>query len=123
MKALLSIKPEFVDEILAGRKKYEYRKRIFKKQVDSVIIYASMPVGRIIGEFIIGEIISSKPEDVWKKTKKYSGISHDFYSAYFYGKEEAYAIEIKQFIPYDDPINPYEFFDDFIAPQSYRYVE
>ncbi len=31
MKALLSIKPEFVNEILAGNKKYEYRKKFLSK--------------------------------------------------------------------------------------------
>ena len=41
MKALLSIKPEFVNEILTGRKKYEYRKRIFKQDIEAVVIYAS----------------------------------------------------------------------------------
>ena len=51
MKALLSIKPEFVNEILAGNKKYEYRKKIFKQDIDAIVIYASMPMGKIIGEF------------------------------------------------------------------------
>ena len=54
MKILLSIKPEFVEEIFSGRKKFEYRKAIFtNKKVTSVIVYSTMPVGKIVGEFTI----------------------------------------------------------------------
>ena len=62
MKALLSIKPQFVEEIVAGNKLYEYRKKIFKKDVDTVVIYSSKPVGRIIGEFLIDEVLSDEPQ-------------------------------------------------------------
>ena len=89
MKALLSIKPEFVNEILTGKKKYEYRKRIFKQDIEAVVIYASMPVGKIVGEFTIDGIINDNPMAIWKETKEYSGISFEDYKKYFEGKEEA----------------------------------
>ena len=41
MKVLLSIKPEFVREIFAGNKKYEYRKAIFTKNVNQVVVYST----------------------------------------------------------------------------------
>ena len=53
MKVLLSIKPQFVEEIFAGKKRFEYRKAIFSKDVDSVVIYSTKPVGKIVGEFTI----------------------------------------------------------------------
>ncbi len=46
MKVLLSIKPDFVQEMARGRKRFEYRRRIFKQDVDSVVIYACRPVGK-----------------------------------------------------------------------------
>ena len=122
MKALLSIKPEFVYEIMSGKKKYEYRKKIFKQDVESVVIYASMPVGRIVGEFTIGEIISSSPKEIWKETKEYSGISYKDYCKYFKGRKDAYAIQIKELKRYERPIDPYETFDHFVPPQSYKYI-
>ena len=123
MKALLSIKPIFVEEIISGNKKFEYRKRIFKKDVESVIIYSCMPVGKIIGEFTIGKIINKSPNEVWQETKEDSGISFDFFTEYFQGKEEAYAIQIKNFCKYDIPIDPYKEFVNFIPPQSYKYID
>lgn len=121
MKILLSIKPEYVKEIAEGSKKFEYRKRIFKESVDTVVIYSTKPVGKIIGEFKINEIIKDKPENVWKNTKEYSGITKKFFNEYFSGKDEAFAIGISDFKEYDSPIDPYLLYDNFTAPQSYRY--
>ena len=53
MKVLLSIKPEFVQEIFTGKKKYEYRKAIFTRSVDKVVVYSTKPVGMIVGEFTV----------------------------------------------------------------------
>ena len=40
MKALLSIKSEFVKRILSGEKKYEYRRRVFARDdVEAIVIY------------------------------------------------------------------------------------
>jgi len=34
MNAIISIKPQYVEEILAGRKRFEYRKKVFARPVD-----------------------------------------------------------------------------------------
>lgn len=123
MKVLLSIKPEFVREIISGRKRFEFRKRLFKQSVDAVVIYASKPVGLIVGEFTIDKILTETPNALWKKTKKYSGITKEFFWEYFEGREKGYAIKIKQFFEYADPINPFELMENFSAPQSYKYID
>lgn len=123
MKILLSIKPEFVDQIFKGKKKFEYRKSIFtNKEVSSVVIYATMPVGRIVGEFSISNILMDTPEEIWINTKKESGISKTFYDSYFENRSKAYALEIGVLKKYDSPINPYEIIKGFVPPQSFRYL-
>ena len=62
MNVILSIKPEFVEKIFSGEKQYEYRKVLFKQKVDTVYIYASRPISKIVGEFKIAEIIC----DTWR---------------------------------------------------------
>lgn len=57
MNLLLSIKPEFVDKILTHKKLYEFRKSIFKQNVDKIFIYSSYPVKKIVGYFEVTEII------------------------------------------------------------------
>ncbi|OEF21057.1 hypothetical protein A145_04940 [Vibrio splendidus 5S-101] len=124
MKALLSIKPEFVEKIMSGEKLFEFRKAVFKRPgVKSVVIYSTMPEGKIVGEFEIGVILKSHPEDLWKETEKSSGIQKQFFDMYFSEREVAYAIQIKKFKKYDTPINPYEVEPNFKAPQSFKYID
>jgi len=123
MKVLLSIKPEFVREIFNGSKKFEYRKAIFKnKNVNIVVIYATMPIGKIVGEFKIGHIIEKNPYDLWEETKEFSGVNEDFYYEYFTGREKGYAISITNLKEYKNPICPYEKYENFTAPQSFKYL-
>ena len=123
MKVLLSIKPEFVEEIFNGNKKFEYRKAIFKnKDVKTIVIYSTMPVGKIVGEFDIDSILEEHPKKIWDKTKKYSGISEELYDYYFDGREKSFAIKIKSLKEYDEPICPYSTYDNFTAPQSFKYI-
>jgi len=122
MKIILSIKPDFVKEIFAGRKKYEYRKSVFSnKEVNSVIVYCTMPVGKIVGEFSIEKVECEKPAVLWEKTKDYSGISKDFFDEYFNGRKKAYALKIASYKEYKNPINPRHIMQSFVAPQSFKY--
>ena len=74
MNVILSIKPEFVEKILSGVKKYEYRKTAFKRPVSRVYIYSSSPVKRIVAEFMLETVLSDSPIKIWEKTKDFSGI-------------------------------------------------
>lgn len=125
VKVLLSIKPEFVEEIIEGRKKFEYRKSIFKRDdITSVVIYATKPYGKVVGEFEIENIIQDRPSNIWKETKQYSGISRKFFNEYFRGRDTGFAIQIKEFIKYDTPMD-LDYYDKNIkaAPQSFCYIE
>jgi len=104
MQVLLSIKPEFAYKIFEGRKKYEYRRAIFKNEdVKKVVVYASSPVSKVIGEFDIGEIMFDDLNVLWNKTKNYSGISREFFFNYFTNKNNGYAIKIKNYSRYGSP--------------------
>ena len=65
MKVLLSIKPIFANEIFNGNKKFEYRKSIFKnKDIKTIVVYSTKPIGKIIGEFDIENIIEDSPSEI-----------------------------------------------------------
>lgn len=122
MKVLLSIKPEYAFKIFDGTKKFEFRRVIFKKpNIKTVIVYASSPVQKVIGEFEIDDIFSFNPDEIWKMTKKFSGISEDFFYEYFANREIAHAIKIKNIKKYSEPLS---IKDDFnlVPPQSYVYL-
>ena len=123
MIVLLSIKPEFVHKISSGKKKYEYRKAIYRKRdIKKILIYSTKPVGMIVGEFYVNDIIEEHPNKIWQKTKEYSGVKKSFYDNYFKGRKKGYAIKIGEKNFYQNPINPYELFDSFTPPQSFLYI-
>ena len=121
MIALLSLRPEFAERIFDGTKKYEYRKRVFvREDVDKVVVYATDPLKRVVGEFEFGEIIVDTPTSIWEKTAPYSGINRNRFFKYFLGKQKAYAITIRCAVRYDKPLNPRSMLPDFIPPRSFR---
>ncbi|EMF0283471.1 ASCH domain-containing protein, partial [Enterococcus hirae] len=121
MKVLMSIKPEFVEEIMNGNKKFEYRKNIFKrKDVSSIIVYATKPYGKVVGEFEIEDIIVDNPKNIWKETKHVSGITKQFFYDYFEGRDKGFAIGIKKFVEYDTPLDLVSLNSNIkVAPQSF----
>jgi predicted transcriptional regulator len=123
MRVLLSIKPEYANKIFSGEKKFEFRKRAFRNiEVHTVVVYSTMPVGRIIGEFTIKHIHQDSSKSIWSKTKRFSGIDESFFNDYYAGRDLAVAIEVGKASLYKDPINPKEEYKNFTAPQSFMYL-
>lgn len=120
-KILFSIKPEYVKEILSGRKKYEYRKIKPKNRVDAIIIYSSAPVMKIVAEVEVEEIIVDEPNKVWKKTENGSGTNKKLYDEYFKNKNIAVAYKLGEVKVYETPKKLTEFGLNH-APQSYVYL-
>src|SRR4030042_5566094 len=122
MKVLLSIKPEFASKIFDGSKKYEYRRTIFKRaEVATVVVYASNPIRRVIGEFEIGEILHEEPADLWAKTCKHAGITKQRFMEYFVNRAKGYAIGIKETRKYETPLSLDELMLSW-PPQSFTYL-
>ena len=120
---LLSIKPIFAAAIFSGEKKYEFRRTIFKNtNVKKVYVYASRPIGLVIGEFEIDEIITAKPELLWKATKEAAGIRKEYFDRYFDGRDSAYAIKVSTTNYYKKPMTLMEMFNINRPPQSFMYI-
>lgn len=123
MKILLSIKPEFVEKIISGEKKFEFRKTLPKKDgITTVVVYSTMPVGKVVGEFKVKNIHSYTPESLWEKTKEFSGITKKFFDEYFSTKSLAHAFEIDSFQLYDKPLGISDILPSGTPPQSYCYI-
>lgn len=120
-KILFSIKPEYVKDILSGRKKYEYRKIKPKNRVDAIIIYSSAPVMKIVAEVEVEEIIEGNTDEIWEKTKNGSGTNKKLYDEYFKNKNIAVAYKLGKINVYEKPKNLIDFGLNH-APQSYVYL-
>lgn len=124
MKVLLAIKEEFALKIFEGSKKYEFRKSIFKdKRVNTIVVYVSSPIKKVIGEFEIEFVLKENPENLWDITKEFAGVNKNFYDKYFEDKDSAYAIKIKKTLKYKNPKCLKNDFNIGFAPQSYVYLD
>lgn len=122
-KILMSINPEYVDEILSGNKKYEYRKiKAKRKNIDKMVIYSTSPIMRVVAEVDVEGIIEASPEKLWEQTKEYSGITKDFYSKYYKNKENAIAYKLGNIKVYDKPKKLCDIGINYV-PQSFIYLD
>lgn len=123
MRVLLSIKPEYAEKILNGTKRFEYRRVVPRNEaVRTVVIYATMPVGKVVGEFEIAGVLRDKPNVLWKRTKEASGITRAFFDDYFSGREEAMAIAVRKPKRYAKPLNLEDVSGSVTPPQSFQYL-
>lgn len=123
MNVLLSIKPKYANAILLGQKLVEFRKLVFKKEIERVYIYSSAPEQRIIGYFTIEDIISDTPKKLWQEFSEVGSISEEDFFDYFANKKIGYSIKIKDVTRFRRSKNPKEIFENFVPPQSYMYCE
>ncbi len=120
--ALLSIKPQYAEAIFDGRKRFEFRRTIFRKPVDTVVVYVTSPTCLVAGEFEVAEIVSdSVGEDLWRRTSKHAGIDRECFFDYFEGCELGYAISIGCVRRYKKPLDLSLNFG-IRAPQSFVYI-
>lgn len=122
-RILMPINPEYVDEILAGRKKYEYRKiKAKRNNIDKMIIYSTSPIMKVVAEVDIKKILEEEPEKLWEMTKNESGITKEFYNKYYKNKNTAIAYKLGTIKVYDEPKNLNDIGINYV-PQSFVYLD
>lgn len=119
---LLPIKPPYIEQILHGEKKYEYRKRLCKKEINKIYLYATNPVKKVVGEVTVISKLETDKETLWKITKQYSGVSYEEYCDYFSAKNMACAYQLGEIIKYNEPKPLTDYGIDF-CPQSFLYID
>jgi predicted transcriptional regulator len=117
----LSIKPEYVDKILQGTKKYEFRRRIAKDTIDAIYIYSTYPTMKIVAKVEVLGVLFAAPSTLWENTKFAAGISRRKFREYFKGCKTAYAYKLGNLHIFDHPRSLQEF-DIPVAPQSFVYI-
>lgn len=124
MKAIISIKPEYVTKILNGEKRFEFRRRVFKRtDVDTLVVYASAPVQRVVAEVSICEILTSTPQELWERTYQHGGIEKIQYMNYFHDTDTAHAIVLGTVSEFPEPLRLADYAPALTRPpQSYAYM-
>lgn len=121
---LFSIKPNFAEAILAGRKTFELRRRIFRDdEVRKVVIYASSPVSRVVGEFEIDKVLALEPRALWSATSKGAGVDREFFDRYFSGRSIGFALKVSKPRRFKQPEKLRDYCGLRHPPQSFCYLD
>jgi predicted transcriptional regulator len=120
--AILSIKPEYAEAIFVGRKKVEFRRSRLAPDIELAIVYATQPIGRIIGWFRVAGIAESTPDGLWRRFRHHGAIRRRDYFRYFAGADRAYAIEIADPTAVNEPLLLNCLSPGLRAPQSFQYL-
>ncbi len=116
---LISIHPEYVDKILSGEKRFEYRRRRPKADISHLVIYATSPIKRIVAIAEVESVISGSPSSLWEKTKYAAGISRSAFRVYFRGRNIGNAFKLGRVFRIDSAISSQMI---FTPPQSFAYL-
>ena len=123
---LLSLKPRYADLIFEGIKRAELRRRsLVQMEGRDVFVYVTSPIMMLRGGFRVGEVWAGTPQDIWDRVSQWAGVDKDDFDAYYAGQSIAYALEITDVWEYANPpglSTLRDQFDNFIVPQSWRYV-
>lgn len=124
--ALISIRPRFAQDILAGTKTTELRRRAPAcKPGDVVVMYETSPTKAIVGIAIVEGIDDGPTEGLWKAARGSAGVSREEYRSYFSGVVRGSAIRLSGARPLRRPIplaEAQELAPDFRPPQSWCYL-
>jgi len=100
---LLSVKPRFAESILNGTKTAEIRRQCPAVQPGTlVIIYATKPVGAIVGTARISDISYGSPDEMWAHHHMHVGIEKGEFDTYLAGASVAYVLllaEVQRLVP------------------------
>lgn len=122
--ALISIHPQYVEKILSGEKRLEFRRSWAAKRIDFLVIYATVPVQKIVAVTQVGHVFHGSKNRLWELARvKGGGISRRKLFDYMQGKREGVALELLNVFRIDGGITPHSLFGDgFCPPQSFRYL-
>lgn len=126
---LLPIKPKYANKILNGEKDIEFRKSFPKESVDKIVIYATAPVSRVVGEVEVVGQIQSTIDFLKNGTNLYDflttvlqnkvGISKKDFEKYYKDKYFAYYYKLGEVTKYDKSLKDLNI--DY-APQNFVYL-
>ena len=118
---ILPIAPQYIEKILSGEKKYEYRKRLCKNNISRMYLYATAPVKGIVGEAEVIGKLEKNPKDLWNLTFQDSGIKVELFYKYFENYSRACAYKLGTVTRYANIIPLHNIGIDYII-QSFKYI-
>lgn len=118
----MSIRPEFAGAILSGDKVVEFRKRPVADDVSHVLIYATMPVGALLGWFAVRGQKTMSPKRLWSTFREVGGITKSRFFEYYDQREHGTGILVESVGQFPMPVSLADLDTRLRPPQSFQYL-
>lgn len=93
---LISLAPRHAENIFAGRKQIELRRRTMHIAPGTLVwIYVTLPVGAIVGRAKVSAIHNADPLALWNEFGAVSGLSENEFLGYLDGVEEGVVLVLE----------------------------
>ena len=99
---ILSVKYDFIKQLINGRKRFEYRKKMPNRIINNIYFCCWK---KIMCWANVSEIVKATPEELWEQTKEYSGIDRDTFFEYFKNRSVACAFKLQEVHKCKKPIH------------------
>ncbi len=124
---VLSLRPSYVQLILAAAKTVELRRRFVTwahYREMNAFLYASSPTKALVGMIPILGVEKISLDEIWTKYADAAGVTRAEFNQYFEGKNTGVAIKLGGFMPLAKPMELTELRNrfDFVPPQSFSYI-
>jgi len=120
--ALMAIHPVYAEAILDGRKGVEFRKRRLADDIETVLIYATSPIQKVVGQFSISDTKIDTPESIWSAYGAVGIIGYEDFIEYYGDADQAVAFVVGESVRYERPRPLAELHPAPSIPQSFSYV-
>jgi predicted transcriptional regulator len=118
---MFSLHPEYWEKMVSAEKKYEFRLRLWNAWTTRIFIYATQPVGKVVGEFRARSSWMETPKRAWFGCSEGGGISKEEFDKYCGEKKRVGVIKIGDVKVFKEPL-PVTAFGLSKAPQAFQYV-
>lgn len=94
---VLSIRPQYSEKILEGRKKVELRRRFPVSAPKGTIayIYSTSPVRAMVGVAEIADVLKLPVVEIWRRFEEQAFIEREAFEKYFEGVEEGFVLRLE----------------------------
>lgn len=112
---IISIRPPHVDDILAGRKTVELRRRFPECMANGglMLIYASRPEQSLIGAARIEAVRRMTLAGLWRSFREQACIPKSYFNEYFSGASEGFGVVLGSVVRFEEAISVSELKERF----------
>jgi predicted transcriptional regulator len=125
--AVFSIRPDFANALMEGRKRFEFRRiRPDLQRGATIFVYSTSPARAVIGTFTCGGIVEDEPSALWERFGSAAGTTFASFTEYFADRRLGYAIRVTRPTAWEKPLSLGAIrhrLHGFHPPQSYRYLD